>query len=233
MMARSKKQPPPSKRLGDGENVGNTGKPCLPPSAPSCKQDALSNRLPILAAEINEAHVLAMQHIGAAVANAIKAGELLREAKTTVPHGEWLPWLDANVMFSPRTAQSYMRVARLASPEIRSSAAQFSLRHVLVAIARRREEEFNDNLAAWLERERGRALPADVADWTVNDARECAASIREFFEILHLHGMCDGLDGCCTICGDDWCRQHPEEALRLYGEEGMPEDMTPAAEATP
>jgi len=39
-------------------------------------------------------------------------GRCLMEAKDTLPHGEWLPWLTEKVEFSPRTAQNFMRLAR-------------------------------------------------------------------------------------------------------------------------
>jgi hypothetical protein len=47
-----------------------------------------------------------------AVAHAIRAGELLIEAKAQVEHGHWLPWLDANFPGSARSAQGYMRLAQ-------------------------------------------------------------------------------------------------------------------------
>ena len=39
-------------------------------------------------------------------------GQRLIEAKETLPHGEWLPWLTEQVEFSERTAQYYMRLSR-------------------------------------------------------------------------------------------------------------------------
>lgn len=39
-------------------------------------------------------------------------GQRLIEAKETLPHGEWLPWLTEQVEFSERTAQYYMQLAR-------------------------------------------------------------------------------------------------------------------------
>ena len=43
--------------------------------------------------------------------HAIECGRLLIEAKATLPHGAWLPWLEANVSFGARQAQKYMRLA--------------------------------------------------------------------------------------------------------------------------
>jgi hypothetical protein len=45
-----------------------------------------------------------------AVQHAIRAGELLTEAKKLVRHGQWLPWLAANFEFTRQTAAAYMRI---------------------------------------------------------------------------------------------------------------------------
>lgn len=71
-----------------------------------------SNRLPVLASEIRDAVGEAQRHAKATLAAAISAGEKLIEAKALVVHGEWLPWLKANVAISERSAQAYMRLAR-------------------------------------------------------------------------------------------------------------------------
>ena len=39
-------------------------------------------------------------------------GRCLTEAKQSLPHGEWLPWLNERVEFSERTAQKFMKLAR-------------------------------------------------------------------------------------------------------------------------
>ena len=45
--------------------------------------------------------------------HARRAGELLQEVKSRLPHGEWLPWLKRHCRHvSPRVAQHYMRIAR-------------------------------------------------------------------------------------------------------------------------
>lgn len=41
--------------------------------------------------------------------NAIEIGGLLAELKTETKHGEWLPWIKANLPFSERTARDYLR----------------------------------------------------------------------------------------------------------------------------
>jgi hypothetical protein len=65
-----------------------------------------------LAARINAEHHQAETALRAGLQHAKNAGELLIKAKEQCRHGEWLPWLRANVEFSERTAQAYMRVAK-------------------------------------------------------------------------------------------------------------------------
>jgi len=65
-----------------------------------------------LARRINAEHEATEIAMQSGLEHAIKAGELLLEAKEAVPHGNWLPWLKANCSVSERTAQLYMKVAR-------------------------------------------------------------------------------------------------------------------------
>ena len=64
-----------------------------------------------LATIANQEHALARQAFVSTLEHAIRAGEALSEAKAQLPHGEWLPWLDANFDATNRTAQMYMRLA--------------------------------------------------------------------------------------------------------------------------
>lgn len=68
--------------------------------------------LPELAERVREEHIAAEQDACSAIAHAIRAGELLIEAKAKVKRVGWLAWLDANVAFTPQTANGYMRLAR-------------------------------------------------------------------------------------------------------------------------
>jgi phage N-6-adenine-methyltransferase len=65
-----------------------------------------------LAAEIRREMAAAEESWGEAVAHAVRAGELLIEAKLRVRHGEWLPWLNANFPGSEDTAENCMKLAR-------------------------------------------------------------------------------------------------------------------------
>jgi hypothetical protein len=73
------------------------------------------NRLPVLAAEIAQAHAACRRSTLDAIQHAVHAGHGLNEAKHLVRHGEWVPWLRANVPgISVRTAQRYMAAAERA-----------------------------------------------------------------------------------------------------------------------
>jgi hypothetical protein len=71
-----------------------------------------SNRLAILAAEIQDADGRSRRNAEQAAAAAIEAGHKLIEAKGLLRHGEWLPWLRSHVAISDRTARRYMQLAQ-------------------------------------------------------------------------------------------------------------------------
>jgi len=72
----------------------------------------ITTALPELAARINHEHEQVWQSMTQGLAHALEAGRLLIEAKGALPHGEWLPWIEANTTVSERTAQAYMRLSR-------------------------------------------------------------------------------------------------------------------------
>lgn len=72
----------------------------------------MSNRLPMLAAEIRRAHADVQEAAKTAAEHAIAAGHALIEAKALVGHGGWLPWLREHCALAERTAQLYMKIAR-------------------------------------------------------------------------------------------------------------------------
>jgi phage N-6-adenine-methyltransferase len=67
-----------------------------------------------LAERINAAHDAAHAAAKTAIEHAIECGRLLLEAKASVAHGEWLPWIEANLSFGARQAQKYIRIAKSA-----------------------------------------------------------------------------------------------------------------------
>lgn len=64
-----------------------------------------------IATELRHEAQAAEKDLRSAVAHAIRAGELLTEAKGQVAHGEWLPWIAANFPGSEDTAGRYMKLA--------------------------------------------------------------------------------------------------------------------------
>lgn len=84
--------------------------------------------------QINDAHASVEQHLRSGVAEAIRCGELLLEAKRLYGrHGSWTKWLADNVTFSDRLARAYMQLAKLPS-EKRQRVADLPLRDALAAI---------------------------------------------------------------------------------------------------
>jgi hypothetical protein len=79
-----------------------------------------SNSLTDLAARISAEHRASTAAMQRGVEHAIRAGELLIEAKRQLKHGHWLPWLIKHCEMSERTAQLYMRLAR-AKPELEAN----------------------------------------------------------------------------------------------------------------
>ena len=63
-----------------------------------------------LVAEIRAECDAAEADYRSAVQHAMRAGELLTQAKDTLPHGAWLPWLRDNFELSQQTASEYMRL---------------------------------------------------------------------------------------------------------------------------
>jgi signal recognition particle subunit SRP54 len=61
--------------------------------------------------EIRQLHSDILQAARTTLDKAIRIGELLTTVKAQCKHGEWLPWVQANLPFSERTAQNYMRAA--------------------------------------------------------------------------------------------------------------------------
>lgn len=58
--------------------------------------------------QIRELYDESVQYYKKSVAHAIKIGELLSLKKEELSHGEWLPWVTANLPFSERSARNYI-----------------------------------------------------------------------------------------------------------------------------
>jgi Protein of unknown function (DUF3102) len=60
--------------------------------------------------EINQLHEANCTHARQTIENAIRIGELLSIERAKRKHGEWLPYLEANIKFSRKTADNYQRI---------------------------------------------------------------------------------------------------------------------------
>jgi hypothetical protein len=78
------------------------------------------------ATAINREHQLAQQSAESAVQHATRCGQLLADAKATLPHGQFQKWIEANCLFEYSTAARYMKAARQKSTGVEIS----SLRHL-------------------------------------------------------------------------------------------------------
>jgi hypothetical protein len=83
-----------------------------------------------IASRVNDEYALMTGDMTRAVQRAIRIGELLTQAKADVAHGEWLPWIQQNLVFSERHARKYMqvyanrsRVADLGASSLREAVA--------------------------------------------------------------------------------------------------------------
>ncbi len=97
-----------------------------------------SNSLADLAARINAEHEAASTFMQQGLERAIRAGELLIEAKAQLAHGHWLPWLREHCHVPERTVQAYMRVARSFTKlddEKRNAVADLSFRDALRSLS--------------------------------------------------------------------------------------------------
>jgi hypothetical protein len=66
----------------------------------------------------------------------LRAGQFFLEAKAKLPHGAWLPWLEAEFKYSERQAQKYMKLAK-DWPELEAKTnrgSDLSLRQALAEI---------------------------------------------------------------------------------------------------
>lgn len=68
--------------------------------------------------KINAEHQLVLSSGQSTIAHAVRAGELLIEAKKKCKHGQWLPLVEAECEFPERTARKYMQAAKCAEKQI-------------------------------------------------------------------------------------------------------------------
>lgn len=98
------------------------------------------NELALLGQEINQEHRLCADAAYSAVEHAIRAGELLVEAKAGVKHGDWLKWLEENFEGSRQTAQVYMKLHKNRDELKSQSSSFFSIDSALKQLAGPKED---------------------------------------------------------------------------------------------
>lgn len=62
--------------------------------------------------EVERLHGEITEAFKTSLPKAIRIGEILAEKKSRLNHGEWIPWVRANLPFDKRTATNYMRLHR-------------------------------------------------------------------------------------------------------------------------
>ena len=107
---------------------------------------------PTIAADINRLHGLATARATEAIGYAKQAGILLLEVKAALKHGEWLPWLAANVTVSARQVQRYVAVAQGKAVTVRELAGS------LVVGA---DQPSNTTAVSHIEADAPRNMPGD------------------------------------------------------------------------
>ena len=135
------------------------------------------SRLAELAAELRQQHAACESALRNAIEHAFRAGALLIEAKTLVPHGEWGMWLAEHFAGSERTAQRYMQIVREVGDPTR--VADLPVREVLTSLAAPRTADESE-------------APAEEAPEVV-DAEPVLEPGPSIFDMLHDSGDVDDM----------------------------------------
>jgi hypothetical protein len=113
-------KPPPSPRRAGGAlptrqprsrtNNANRNVTAISPVATEPESTAPASLAESAKVEINRLHGEICDAARTSIEKAIRIGELLTQARSSLKHGEWLPWLKENVGFSRQTADNYWRI---------------------------------------------------------------------------------------------------------------------------
>jgi len=131
-----------------------------------------------LAERINEEHRACETAVNSALTHAMNAGEMLSEAKASLPHGAFGSWLKENFAGSDRTARAYMRVySRREELEAkRQSSATLSLDGALRALSAPKAESPDPETASLAELE---ARAEAAQERALSGTYEAAEALRE------------------------------------------------------
>ena len=108
-------------------------------------------------------------------------GNCLIEAKSMLPHGEWLPWLNSKVGYSAKTAQNFMRLPReISNPQaLADLGATKAL--ALLALPTEERERFleNHNVIDMTTRQLEQAIKERDEAWKAAEQARADASAAE------------------------------------------------------
>lgn len=123
------------------------------------------------------------------IEEAWKLGGELRQAKSQVRHGQWIPWIEERIGLTPRSAQRLMAV-HAAYPEIRQLSRFLNVSHALRVLPSGQRGEGEDEAPP----ESGTASGADAAsssgsaiggeDTSERDNGRVAAAARELSRVV-------------------------------------------------
>lgn len=109
-------------------------------------------------------------------------GRGLLEAKSMLPHGEWLPWLNTRIGYSEKTAQNFMRLAReFSNPQALADLGATKALALLALPADEREQFVQEhNVVDMTTRQLEQAIrERDEARKAAEDARAAALTAEQ------------------------------------------------------
>ncbi len=165
-----------------------------------------SNRLAVLAADIQAAHRDATQGALAVAERALAAGRMLEEAKAALPHGKWATWLAESVGMSARTARRYMQISRAGLET--ATVADLGIRGAAERLVRTtrqptRDVDVEPDYLTWrdeMNAELAKAPSPAARDQAIQSLREqveverFAALLREMMDPSELDTVCRWID---------------------------------------
>jgi DUF3102 family protein len=130
-----------------------------------------------LARQIKSEHKASVAAANRSTKHARIAGRLLLDAKKRLAqHGKWLPWLRDHCKLSVRTAQAYMRLAKL-SPAKAQRVAPLALREALRTVATPKKEAKLKETFQILIVCKGEADQTVLLDRLTKEGHQCRALI--------------------------------------------------------
>lgn len=131
-----------------------------------------------LAGRIRDAHREAQGAFARALDRAMTAGELLIEAKSSLGHGAWLPWLRDACDIPERTAQAYMRLARNREQLKAATVAALGVRDALALLTEPKSPNEGEPASALPSIPR-RAMPFTEPEASVERAAQALVTASE------------------------------------------------------